>query len=72
VAPLPRCDRLPHGAPVAATTSLSGRGGVVAGLPQRWSDMGERIMIAIVFTMLALFFFALLVVPHVPFLAGAD
>jgi hypothetical protein len=34
--------------------------------------MAERIMLGIVFVMLAVFFFALLVVPHVPFLAGAD
>jgi hypothetical protein len=35
-------------------------------------DMAERIMLAIVFIALTLFFFALLIVPHVPFLAGAD
>jgi hypothetical protein len=29
-------------------------------------------MLAIVFIALTLFFFAMLVVPHVPFLAGAD
>jgi hypothetical protein len=34
--------------------------------------MAERIMLTIVFIFLTVFFFALLVVPHVPFLAGAD
>ena len=34
--------------------------------------MAERIMLALVFAVLTLFIFAMLVVPHVPFLAGAD
>ena len=34
--------------------------------------MAERIMLWLVFAMLVLFVFAMLVVPHVPFLAGAD
>ena len=34
--------------------------------------LGTAAKLALVFVMLAVFFFALLVVPHVPFLAGAD
>jgi hypothetical protein len=34
--------------------------------------MAERIMLWLVFAMLAIFFFAMIVVPHVPFLAGAE
>jgi hypothetical protein len=35
-------------------------------------DMAERIMLTIVFIVLTAFFAAMILVPHVPFLAGAD
>jgi hypothetical protein len=60
-----------RGATIRDKRPQRGRWPTVA-LPGQTGDMAERIMLAIVFIALTLFFFALLIVPHVPFLAGAD